>query len=339
MTLARTLASAIMPLVALSLAMPGGALAQGSKLCVYDPMGKVGDYYSMLDAFSLQASSWGVELQAAAYTDEDTAVRDYEAGLCDGVLATGVRLQRFNSFPSTIEAIGALSSYDLLRDMVESLASYESAISRLRSGQHETVGFIPVGAVYLFVRDRSLDTVPELAGIRIATMDYDKASPVMVDRVGAIRVPADLRSIGPEFNNGSVDACYVSAAAYRPFELWRGLEPAGGIVRLPLAQATLQLMIRAPAFPDDFPANARAWFLQHFDQALALVTRAESDIPSKYWIPIPEESLPAFDDLFQGVRIYLRDQVGAYDATMLRAMRMLRCAAQPQRSECHELVE
>ena len=30
-------------------------------------------------------------------------------------------------------------------------------------------------------------------------------------------VPADLGSLGPMFNNGDVDACYVSAPAYAPF--------------------------------------------------------------------------------------------------------------------------
>ena len=37
-------------------------------------------------------------------------------------------------------------------------------------------------------------------------MDYDKPSVVMVEKIGAIMVPADLGSIGPKFNNGDVDA-------------------------------------------------------------------------------------------------------------------------------------
>ena len=93
---------------------------------------------------------------------------------------------------------------------------------KVGQGGHETAGIVPLGAVYLFVGDRSIDTVSE-AGKRIAISDYDKPSLVMVDRVGAIMVPADLGSLGPKFNNGDVDACYVSAPGYAPFELWRVL--------------------------------------------------------------------------------------------------------------------
>ncbi len=322
------------------LVFSASAQAESRVLCAYDPGGKSGDYYAILEDFSIWAGAQGVDLTVRAYTDEETATKDYEAGQCDGVVATGVRLQRFNRFPSTIEAIGALPDYALLQQMVNTLANYESAAKKLRSGDHETIGFLPAGAVYLFVRDRSKDTTGELAGIRIATMDYDKASMVMVDRVGSIVVPADLGSIGPKFNNGDVDACYVSAPAFRPFELWRGLDAAGGgILRAPLAQATLQVMIRPSRFPESFPAAARKDLAGRFDTALALVKKAEADIPSKYWVDIPADRLGEWEELFQAVRLKLRDDVGAYDGMMLGVMRKLRCSADASRSECAEQKE
>jgi len=312
--------------------------ARAATICVYDPAGKSGDYYRILSDFALEASGWGASVDLKAYTDEETAAKDYEAGQCDGVVATGVRLQRFNRFPSTIEGIGALPSYDLLKQTIDSLAKYESAAKRLSKDGHETIGFIPVGAVYLLVRDRKVDTVGELAGKRIATMDYDKASVAMVDRVGAIMVPADLGSIGPKFNNGDVDACYVSAPAYQPFELWRGLGETGGILRLPLAQATLQVMIRKSAFPDGFGAKARKDLAGRFNSALSIVQKAEKEIPAKYWVDMPAGSGPEFDELFQNVRIQLRDS-GAYDGQMLTAMRKIRCGQDPARPECAEKKE
>lgn len=320
--------------------LPGVAWAESRRVCVYDPVGRVGDYYRLLQDFAVEVATWGgVSLELVPYTDEETAARDYEAGQCDGVLATGVRLQRFNKFPSTIEAIGAVPDYGQLKEMVTTLTTSETASRKLVNGDQETVGFLPVGAALFFVRDRTRDSVPELAGLRIATMDYDKASPRMVDRVGAIRVPADLHSIGPKFNNGDVDACYVSAAVYQPFELWRGLEPKGGIVRLPLAQATLQLLVRRSRFPEGFGAHSRTWFLGRFDQALAVVKKAEAAIPAKYWIDLPPSAVPGFDALFQEVRIQLRDEVGAYDASMLTVMRKLRCRHDPTRAECGEQRE
>ncbi len=321
------------------LLLPATALAQARTICVYDPMGRAGDYHRIMEELAVAAAGWGVSLELKAYTDEETATRDYEAGACDGVLATGVRLQRFNRFPSTLEAIGALPTYDHLRSMVDAMARYPSAAARLRAGDHWTVGFIPVGAAYLFMRDRSKDTVEELAGLRIATMDYDKAAPVMVERVGAILVAADLGSIGPKFNNGDVDSCYMSAAGYRPFELGRGLEPSGGILRYPLAQATLQLMIRAPRFPDEFGAKSLSWFAAHFDDGLALVQAAEADIPAKYWIDVPPDRVADFDELFLHSRVRLRDEHGAYDTHMLSAMRKLRCSKDGARPECAENLE
>jgi hypothetical protein len=315
------------------------AHAETRVVCAYDPAGRSGDYFKILTDMALEASTWGVTLEVKPYTDEETAAKDYEAKQCDAVVATGVRLQRFNRFSSTIEAIGALPSYDLLKQIIDTMNKYESAAARLRTGEHETAGFIPVGAVYLFVRDRNVDTVPELAGKRIATMDYDKAAPVMVDRVGGIMVPADLGSIGPKFNNGDVDAAYASAPAYKPFELWRGLGEMGGVVKLPLAQATLQLLVRHERFPADFGKRSRAYLAGKFDHALGLVRKAEADIPAKYWITIAPAALPAFDEMFQGVRVDLRDKSKAYDANMLSTLKKLRCAKDAGRAECAESKE
>ena len=219
--------------------------ASAQSVCVFDPAGKAGDYYHLLDQYALEASSWGVALDVKVYTDEETAVKDYEAKQCDAVVATGVRLQRFNSFPTTIEAIGGLPDYSLLKDMVRTLTTSKGAAKMLSQSGNATVGIIPIGAVYLLVRDRSVDTVAELAGKKIATMDYDKTSVVMVEKIGAIMVPADLGSIGPKFNNGDVDACYVSAPAYAPFELSKGLYNRWYCeARL----ATMQVLAREEAF-------------------------------------------------------------------------------------------
>ncbi|MBN2798407.1 MAG: hypothetical protein JXX28_04605 [Deltaproteobacteria bacterium] len=321
-------------LTGLSLLLAAPALATPHALCVYDPAGKAGEFYAQIDEFALAAAGWGVDLSLRPYTDEETATRDYEAGSCDGVLATGVRLQRFNRFPSTLEAMGAVPDYDHLSDMMWTLARYPSAAARLRSGDHETVGMLSAGAVYLFLRDRTMDTVPELAGKRVATMDYDKAAPEMVKRVGAIMVPADLGSIGPQFNNGAVDLCYMSAPGYAPFELWRGLGTSGGVMRAPFAQATLQLMVRAPAFPEDFGARSRTWFAEHFADSVAVAKRADAQIPEAMWIVPSAPQQAEWDALFLEVRLRLRDELGAYDPAMLSALRKLRCARSPSRAEC-----
>jgi hypothetical protein len=317
---------------------PSLARAETRVICAYDPGGRSGDYFGLLSKYATQASTWGVTVEIRPYTDEETAAKDYEAGQCDGVVATGVRLQRFNRFSSTMEAIGGLPDYATMKDMVTKTVTSPTAATLLTQDGNATVGFIPVGAVYLFVRDRSVDSVPELAGKRIATMDYDKASRFMVDRVGAIMVPADLGSIGPKFNNGDVDACYVSAPAYRPFELHRGIGTKGGVIRAPIAQGTLQIMIREARFPAGFAEKSRADLLTRFDTALAVVKQTEAEIPAAAWIEVPSSTIAEWDRLFQSVRIQLRDQ-GAYDGRLLKVMRQVRCAKNPSRAECAESKE
>ena len=329
----RTLLLAVLALVALP------ARAETRSICVYDPAGRSGDFHRFVERWALDASAWGVDLELKTYTDEETAAKDYEAGHCDGVVATGVRLQRFNRFPSTIEAMGAVPSYEILGQMVRTLATYESAAAKLKSGDHQTIGFMSAGAVYLFVRDRNIDSVPEMAGKRVATMDYDAAAPRMVERVGGIMVPADLGSIGPKFNNADVDVAYMSAPGYQPFELWRGLEPSGGILKRPLAQATLQVMVRTSRFPADFPAKSRTWYADHFAESIEAAKRADATIPAKYWVEIPAAEAAKWDKLFQEVRVDLRDNGGSYDASMLAALKKLRCASDAARAECAETKE
>ena len=326
-------------LIGLFLSLLGNAEASAKTLCAYDPGGKSGDYFKILEEYTLQAGSWGAPLEVRAYTDEETAVKDYEAGQCDAVMATGVRLQRFNRFPTTLEAVGALPKNSQLKSMVKTLTTSAGASAKLISSGHETAGIIPIGPVYLFVRDRNIDTVAELAGKKIATLDYDRPSVVMVNEVGAIMTPADLGTLGPKFNNGEVDACYISAPAYKPFELEKGLGSNGGIVKLPLAQATLQVLIHQDRFPEGFGNKSREFFYGQFDNAMALVDTAEKGIPSKYWINLPADQIPDFDDMFLGVRLTLRDKEKTYDASMLTVMRKLRCSDDPNRAECAEKKE
>lgn len=324
-------AAGIAALAGLFVAAP--ASAESRTMCGYDPAGKSGEFFRLLNDYALKAGEWGVNIELKAYTDEETAAKDYEAGQCDAVVATGVRLQRFNNYPSTLEAIGALPTYASIQSMAKSLAKYEGMAKPLAKGGHETVGIIPAGAVYLFVRDRSIDTVGELAGKRIATMDYDKAAPYMVNKMGAIVVPADLGSIGPKFNNGDVDICYMAAVGFGPFELHRGLASGGGVIKAPLAQGTFQVLVHQDKFPADFGAKSRQYWAENFQKARVAVDKADASIPSDKWIDIPADRLAEWDALFQDVRVELREK-GAYNGTMLGYMKKTRCYQDKARAEC-----
>ena len=94
-------------------------------------------------------------------------------------------------------------------------------------------------------------------------------------------------------------------------------------------------MIRRSTFADGFGAKARTFFLGQYNEALRIVKNAEKSIPTQYWIDLPKDSLPGFDELFQMSRISLRDSK-SYDAKMLNVMFKLRCTQNSSRAECAE---
>lgn len=332
---ART-ASALILLAAV-LAAPAARAAEKRTLCVYDPSGAMGDAYNMMKDYRAAAVAWGVEFTMTPYTDEKTAAEDFKAGKCDAALLTGVRARGFNKFAGTIEAMGAVTSYKQLHKVVALLANPKAA-GKMKSGDYETAAIFPAGAVYLFLRNRNVDTVGELAGKRIATLDFDQAAITMVDRAGASMVPADIGTFAGMFNNGSVDVAYAPATAFEPLELGKGVGAKGGIVRYPLAQLTLQLLVRKGRLSPDFTNASRKWAADNFDTMMRLISKAEKTIPKKDWVDVPKDARASYDNLFREVRIKLRDDA-VYDGTMLTLLRRLRCKEDATRAECAEKRE
>lgn len=321
--------------LALGLAAFTGVAAAADKktLCVYDPSGANGDVFNLTKDYRTAALAWGVEFELKPYTDEKTANEDFKAGQCGAVLITGTRARAFHKFAGTIEAMGALPSYDQLKTVVQKLSDPKAA-KLMTSGDYESAGIFPGGAVYLLVRDRNIDTVGELAGKKLATLDFDDAAKVMVRQVGASLVPADVSNFAGMFNNGSVEAAYGPATAYKALELYKGVGDKGGMIRYPLAQMTLQIIVRTADFPAGFAQSSRTYAYQRFAQGLELVKKAEAEVPAKHWIDIPDADKAKYDEMFLDVRVRLRDQEKVYDSRALKLMRKVRCGKDAARAEC-----
>src|SRR5690606_40270000 len=183
--------------------------------CVFDPVGANGPLFAITKEFQPVALKRGIKLELRAYTDEKIASEDFKAGQCDAVLLTGTRAREYNRFTGSLEAIGAIPGEDELKMLMDTLNQPQAA-ALMKEGRYEIAGILPAGAVYLFTRDRSIDTVEELQGKKIATLDYDNASMTMVRRVGASVVGATTANFAGMFNNGSVDVIYAPAVAYNP---------------------------------------------------------------------------------------------------------------------------
>ncbi len=306
--------------------------AAAKKMCVFDLLGANGPVFMQMKDYKTVALAWGVELELKPYTNERVAAEDFKSGLCDAVSLTGIRARQFNSFTGSLDAIGAIPSYDHLKTVIATISSKKAAKLMLAE-PYEVAGIFPGGAAYMFVNDRSIDTVGELAGKRIAILDSDPAQVEMVSFVGASPVGSSIANMYSKFNNGSVDVTYGPAIVYEAMELYKGLEPNGGIIDFSLVQLTGQILIRKSEFPTGFGQLSREYALTQFDSVVQLIHKYESKIPKKLWITIPNADKAGYLEVFRQSRIRLRDK-GIYNAKTLKLMRMVRCKKDSSLAEC-----
>jgi len=308
------------------------AQAVAKKMCVFDLLGANGPTYAQMKDYKTAALAWGVELELKPYTSERVVAEDFKAGLCDAVNFTGMRARQFNTFTGSMDAIGAIPSYQHLKSVLSTLSSKKAA-KLMIAEPYEVVGIFPGGAAFMFVNDRSIDTVGELAGKRIAVLDSDPAQVEMVSFIGASPVGSSIANMFSKFNNGSVDVVYGPAIIYEAMELYKGLQPHGGVIDFSLVQLTIQMLIRKSEFPDGYGQKSREYILQQFDANVNLLKRYQKKIPQKLWVSIPEPDKKGYLEVFRQSRIRLRDK-GIYNPKMLKLMRMVRCKKDPQQAEC-----
>ncbi len=332
-----SLLAAVFCLLLMVVIASAGPADKKMKLCIYDPAGAHGDIYNMAKDYGLQALEWGVDFEMKPFTDEKIAAEDFKANQCDAVVLTGFRGRAFNQFTGSIDSIGSIPSYEHMRIVIKALANPKLA-PRMNNGPYEVAGIVPMGAGYLFVNDRKINTVDALTGKKIAVLEYDKAQERLVSQVGASAVSSDLSSYASKFNNGSVDICAAPVAAYSAMELYKGMEPRGGVVRYALGQMSLQLIIRQELFPEGFGQKSRDYYFAQFDRALSLINASAAEVDKKWWIEIPEKDKLHYAEMMRQARISLRDD-GIYHASMMTLLRKVRCKINPTHGECTEKVE
>ena len=314
------------------------AANESRTLCVYDPSGANGDAFATMKDYQVAASQWGIDFQLKPYTNEKTASDDFKAKKCDAVFLTGVRARSYSKAASTLEALGALPSYELLGDAIALLAQPKAA-KMMKNGDYETAMIMPMGAVYLMVRDRAWSSIEAIAGKRVTTIDFDQAAIYMVKLVGASMVSADISTFSGIFNNGAADICYSPATAFKPLELEKGVKAKGGIVKYPIAQLTGQILIQSDKFPEDFGQKSRQYGSDNYKKILQISTKSDASIDKKYWIEIDDAARAKYDQLFLDVRVHLRDNEKIYDKAALSLMRRLRCSKDKNRPECAQKLE
>ena len=329
---------------AVALAVAGtSTTAHAQRICVYDLLGAAGDLFNMTKDYQVAMQRNGVNIELKGFTDERVASEEYRTGQCAGFIATAFRTRQFNSVSGSIDTLGATTivrdgkidingSYDVVRKLVQTFSS-PAASKFMINGGHEVGGIIPLGAAYPIVNDRKINTVEALAGKRIASFDYDKAQAVMIQRIGAQPVSADITNFATKFNNGSVDFIAAPTMAYRPLELHKGIGTKGGMARFPIMLLTYQVILNPSKFPEGFGLKSRQYWAGQFDRALQLVKQADSSIPPAVWMDLTPENAYKYTLMLRESRIEIAKQ-GLYDKQGLRIIKKVRCNVNPSDPEC-----
>ena len=321
----------------------GHAAADTQRLCVYDLLGNAGDIANMARDYATAAQGFGARINVKAYTDERVATEDLRAGQCDALLATGFRTRLFNPVAGALDSLGATTivrnnkvdmaaSYQVVQKTAQTFASPAAAKLMVR-GAYEIGGIIPFGVAYPVVNDRKINTVEALAGKKIAAFDYDKAQAIMIERIGAQPVSADITSFAGKFNNGSVDFIAAPAMAYKPLELHRGIGSKGAIQRFPILILTYQVVLNQSKFPAGFGQKSREYWNGQFSRAMALIQKAERDVPAATWGDLTPDNMIKYTVMLRDARIDIAEQ-GVYDKQGLKIIKRVRCSLNAADSEC-----
>jgi hypothetical protein len=314
--------------------------------CIWDPVGRNGPVMAFYSDLIPKAQSWGLSIKFVAYTDEKVAAAEFKAGQCEAVLLSAILSRQFVKFGGTMDAIGAITSQKGLELVIGTLARPRAG-QLMTQGNYEVVATFPVGSMFAFVNDRSIDSIDDFAGKKMAILNGDPQAKKFADLAGASQFNVSLTTFAGQFNNGNVDILLMPALAYNTFELYKGLGTKGGIIDYRLYYGMLQTIAKRDKFPDictrnpktrkrecvSFGHKMRRYILTRMDAMEKMVKDAEEEIPSKYWIDISQFTKDEIDHFSKRVRMALKaDKVN--HPTALKLLWKIRCRLDRSRGEC-----
>lgn len=309
------------------------------RVCIFDPVGNSGPAMQYAKDMVLQAKRWNVFLDIRPYTDERIAAEDFKAGQCDAVAISTFRAKQFNKFVGSLDSVGGLEDYKQVRTAMHVLYTNPKIAPLMIEGPYQVGGVVPLGAVYVMVNDRSINSIEKAAGKKVAVLDFDKSQAKMVQQLGAQPVASDMTNFSGKFNNGQVDIIAAPAIVFRPLELYRGLGDKGGIFRLPLAMMSGSVVFRREKFLKEVPdldeklQKIRNFVITYLDQAYTLIDSVEKDIPERYWMDLTPEEKDKYFRMMREARLQLT-QDGTYDPRMMSLLKKVRCKHNPASYEC-----
>src|SRR5690606_32147371 len=305
-------------------------------VCVFDLLGKSGESYKLLEEWALAAKGWGAEIQLSAYQDEAKVDQDVKAGKCDAFYMTSMRARAYNKFAGSIDAIGGIPSNDIAQKAISYVLDKRNEkrlINTMGKETFEVVGIGQIGSAYIFVRDRSINSIARAEGKKFAVLHYDYAQKIMVTRVGAVPVMSEISNFIKKFNQAEVEIVAAPAYAFKPLEIYKGLGTQGAMINFPVVNVTADLIIRKNKFPEGFGMQSRSWFVKQLPKSFAMVKRMEAEIPAKYRMNLSKEDHVKYQKILREGRIDLTKQ-GIYEPAMMTVLKKARCTVERTNFEC-----
>jgi len=321
------ISSKIVSAVALSLL---SSFSSAQSFCVFDVLGVQGPFYNSMREYATLARKWNVELELKAYTSEAQAVEDFSAGKCDIISMTGIRARDFNLFSSSIEAIGGLKTDSQMKSVIDTISRPEASKLMIQDN-YEVVGVLPIGAAYLFLNDRRINSVEKIKGKKIAVLAHDLVQLRMATRLGFAPLAADIDDFALKFNSGEAELIAAPAIAYMPLELFKGVGNKGLVLKMPVSYLSLQVVTHLHKFSADFGQKSRHYFAGQFDNLQKPISAAEQEI--LYFFPAPDGEYDNYQNLLSDARVSMTEE-GIYDPKMINLLKKVRCKSQPNHSEC-----
>ncbi|WP_119685889.1 putative solute-binding protein [Acinetobacter pittii] len=313
-----------------------GTVHAGQSVCVFDLLGKSGESYKMMEEWALAAKEWQADITLIPFQDEGLVDRRLREGKCDAAYMTSMRARNYNKFAGSIDAIGGVTSNAIAQKAISYVLDKRNKhrmVTAQNGTNYEVVGIVQIGLAYLFVRDKSLNSIEKVRGTKFAILQYDAAQKIMVESVGAQPILSEITDFVKKFNSGQVDAIAAPAYAYKPLEIGKGVGVKGAMFTFPVVNVTGDLITRSDKFPTDFGIRSRAWFIQKLPQNFAMIKRLEMGVPSKIKINFSAEDKTKYQKILREGRLSLTKQA-VYDATMMSVLKRARCTVERTNFEC-----
>lgn len=334
-TIRLALAALLLPLSQTSFAsdIPPPQTMTHLNWCVFDVLGANGPAKKLVDEYRVEALRWGLTIKTEYFSDDMDARSQFEAGRCDMVNLPDFRARKYNRFTGSINAIGSIPDYHHLKILINTLARPDAA-NLMKNGDYEIIGIAPIGGIHFFVNDRTRIRPETLVGLRMSTLEGIEEVDYLTSLSGIIPVYSNLDDMFNQFKNKLVDATASPLIAYEGLEMYKGLEPNGGISRYPFSMLTMQLIVRSNSLPEGVAQKSREHVASDFDYVMETIKPYTDVVPDKYWYDIPLQDFYHWDNQFSKARKELSKQ-GIYDAKMLQLLKKIRCQSYPDRGECH----